>query len=180
MGKVSGVVQRVLAHDAVVLTAVLPDGKQARVYASTSASGSVPWPEIVVVPPGMIANPDWEHELVDDLQNRPEQRNLEATRRGFRAALRVPIRLDGQYVAGISFLSFTPSRYGAADVSVAKRIAERMTLRFARERDAALMKSRRGHGAHQLEARVQALTEELDAATATGASSARRRRGSGC
>ena len=41
---VSSVAQKVLAHDAIVLTAVLPEGKHARVYASTSASGSDPWP----------------------------------------------------------------------------------------------------------------------------------------
>jgi transcriptional regulator with GAF, ATPase, and Fis domain len=164
---VSTVVQKVLAHDAVVLTAVLPGGTHARVYASTTASGSDPWPDIVVVPPAMIANPEWEDDLVDDLQTRPEQRNLEATKRGFRAALRVPIRLDGKYVAGISFLSFTPSRYTTADVSVARRVAERITFRFARERDAAVMKraDEATARATQLEARVRALTEELDTRT---------------
>src|SRR5262249_58835896 len=89
--RVSRVVQKVLPHDALVLTAVLPDGVRARVYASTTTE-SVPWPEIVEVPPLMLANPDWEFDLVDDLQTRPERQAIEAGRRGLRPALRVPVR----------------------------------------------------------------------------------------
>ena len=46
-----------------------------------------------------------------------ESRQAVATK----GALRVPIRLDGEYVAGVSFLSFTPGRYSAADIPVADR-----------------------------------------------------------
>jgi transcriptional regulator with PAS, ATPase and Fis domain len=87
-------------------------------------------------------------------------------KRGYRSALRVPIRLDSDtVVAGVSFFSFTPALYGAADVSVALRIADKIALSFARERRVAA--SRRADEADarasRLEARVRQLTEELDA-----------------
>src|SRR5262249_3859803 len=57
--RVSGVTQKVLTHDALVLTARLPDGVKARVFASVS-SERASWPEVVDVPPQMIADRDWE------------------------------------------------------------------------------------------------------------------------
>jgi transcriptional regulator with GAF, ATPase, and Fis domain len=79
----------------------------------------------------------------------------------------VPIRLDGEYVAGVSFLSFTAGKYTAADVPVARRIADRLALSFLRERRNAA--SQRADAADaraaKLESRVRALTEELDART---------------
>jgi len=70
-------------------------------------------------------------------------------------------------VAGVSFLSFEPSRYGQHHVPVARRIADRMTLSFARERAKALTKQAASESARasKLESRVRALTEELDART---------------
>jgi two-component system response regulator FlrC len=165
-GRVSSVTQKVMPHDCLVLTSILADGLKARVYASDSSEKS-PWPDIVDVPPLMQANPGWEFDLVDDIQAQPDQRGLEAWRRGYRAALRVPIRLDGEYVAGVSFLSFTAGKYTAADVPVARRIADRLALSFLRERRNAA--SQRADAADaraaKLESRVRALTEELDART---------------
>ena len=164
--RISNASQRVLTHDALVLTAVLPGGTRARVYASKTPPHAA-FPDIVAVPPLMVANPDWEYQVVDDLQAQPDQRPLEATQRGYRSILRVPIRLEGEYAAGLSFLSFTPGRYTVADVPVARRIADRISLSFARERGRAL--SRRADDASaraaQLESRVQTLTNELNART---------------
>jgi two-component system response regulator FlrC len=164
--RVSTVTQKVLAHDALILTAILPDGLKARVYASESSEG-VKWPDVVDVPPLMVANRDWEFDLIDDLQARPDQRNLEATTRGFRGALRMPIRLDGEYVAGVSFLSFTPSQYSDVDIPVARRIADRLAMTFLRERrnEASQRADAADARAAKLESRVRALTEELDART---------------
>ena len=102
--RISAVTQKVLPHDALVLAAALPDRGKARVYAS-SAPGAEPFSEVVEVPPAVAANRDWEYDLVDDLQAQPDQKHLEATRRGYRSALRVPLRLDGESVAAFAFLS---------------------------------------------------------------------------
>jgi transcriptional regulator with GAF, ATPase, and Fis domain len=165
-GRVSKVVQKVIPHDGLVLTAVLPNRREARVYASsTPPEGALP--ETVMVPPGILENQDWEYQIFDDLQADPEQRKADAAKRGYRAALRVPIRLEGEYVAGVSFLSFEPARYAAHHVPVARRIADRMTLSFADERTKALSQRAESESARasKLESRVRALTEELDART---------------
>jgi transcriptional regulator with GAF, ATPase, and Fis domain len=156
----------VLAHDALVLTAVLPGGMQAKVYASRTPE-SARFPDVVSVPPLMRRNPDWEYEIVSELQSQPDQQGLDATRLGYRSALRVPIRLDGEYAAGLSFLSLTPSCYDVTDVPSARRIADRITLSFSRERGRALAKRADDatSRAERLESRVRALTEELNERT---------------
>jgi transcriptional regulator with GAF, ATPase, and Fis domain len=164
--RISIAAQNVLSHDGLFLTAVLPSKTQARVYASHApAHGRLP--DIVAVPPGIIENLDWEFQIFDDLQADPIQRLGDAAKVGYRSALRVPIRLSGEYVAGVSFLSFTPGLYTPADVAVGRRIADRMMVSFARERAAALSKRAEEAAARatKLEQRVQALTEELDART---------------
>ena len=164
--RISGAAQRVLPHDALLLAALLPDGVRGRVYASR-APGTAAFAEYVSVPPAVINNPAWEYDLVQDLQSQPDQKNLESTKLGYRAALRIPLRLDGEFVAAVSFLSFTPSQYAVADVAVARRIGDRLLQSFARERRIALMKraDEANERVSRLESRVQALTDELDSRT---------------
>ena len=164
--RISAVAQKVLPHDALLLSALLPDGVRGRVYAS-KAPGSAPFAEYVTVPPAVINNPEWEYDLVEDLQSQPDQKNLESTRLGYRSALRIPLRLDGEFVAAVSFLSFTPSAYRVADVQTARRIGDRLVQSFARERRLALRKQadEASERASRLEARVRELTDELDSRT---------------
>jgi GAF domain-containing protein len=164
--RISNATQKVLAHDALLLSALLPDGVRGRVYASR-APGTAAFAEYVSVPPAVISNPAWEYDLVQDLQAQPDQKNLESTKLGYRAALRIPLRLDGEFVAALSFLSFTPSAYSVADVAIARRVGDRLLRNFARERRIALMKraNEASERASRLEARVHELTEELDSRT---------------
>ena len=91
--RVSNAAQKVLAHDSLVLTALLPGGKHAKVYASKAPEGYA-LPDVVEVPPLMLADPMWEYDLVDDVQADDRQSPLAAGRKGYRGALRVPIRFD--------------------------------------------------------------------------------------
>jgi len=164
--RISGAAQKVLPHDGLVLTAVLPGGEAARAYAKVTAPGHE-LPDVVAVPPLMRREPNWEYDLIADVQAQDDQRALDATRAGYRAVLRVAIRLEGEYAAGLSFLSLTPSQYTADDVPAARRIAERITLSFARERGKALAREadEATTRAERLESRVRALTDELNART---------------
>ena len=143
--RISKVTQKVLAHDALVLTAVLPDGVRARVYAQTSPE-SARFPDIVAVPPLMRRNPDWDYDLIEDLQSVNDQKPLDAGRLGYRAVLRVAIRLEGEYAAGLSFASMTPGQYLACRCSsrAPYRGSHHLEL-FARAREGTGQKSRRGH-----------------------------------
>jgi transcriptional regulator with GAF, ATPase, and Fis domain len=164
--RISSVTQTVLAHDALVLTVRLPNGTQGQVYASKAPPG-LPFPDVIDVPPPLLANPEWEFDVVDDLASRPDQQGLWITQHGYRAALRLPIRLDNAFVAGLSFLSFTTGLYTPADVPAGKRIADRVALSFARERGELLLKRADEASARAalLEARVRTLTDELDSRT---------------
>jgi two-component system response regulator AtoC len=164
--RISSATQKVLAHDAVILAARLPDGQRAKVYAGRT-SGTTPFPDVIEVPPLLQSNPNWEFDIVDDLQQRPEQQHLWLTRHGYRSVLRLPIRLDNAFVGGVSFLSFAPGRFNETDLPIARRITERIALCYARERGAALLKraDEASATASKLEARVRALTDELDART---------------
>jgi transcriptional regulator with GAF, ATPase, and Fis domain len=163
--RISSMTQTVLEHDAMFLAVVLPGGREARIYAKTSKT--TPFPDVVPVPPALIANREWAFDLVDDLQAQPDQQHLWTAQHGYRSTLRVPIRLDNEFVAGLNFVSFTPGRYTVGDVAVARRIADRLALAFARDRGAALLKraDEAAERAARLESRVRALTEELDART---------------
>jgi transcriptional regulator with GAF, ATPase, and Fis domain len=115
----------------------------------------------------MVADQSWEYNLVDDMLEVADQRDLIAAKSGYRAALRIPIRIDGDLVAGLAFLSFTPGRYTTADVAAARRITDRLQVSFLREHGARASKraDEASERAARLEARVQALSEELDART---------------
>ena len=79
----------------------------------------------------------------------------------------MPIRVEGQLAAGVGFFSFTPSVYKSADILVARRVADRLALSLLREKglEAAKRADEASARASTLEARVRALTEELDART---------------
>jgi hypothetical protein len=162
--RISRATQTVLAHDALVLTAVLPGGASARVYAQIAPKGHE-LPEIVQVPPKMQRDPGWDHDVVDDLLAQSDQQGLDATKAGYRSVLRVAIRLEGEYAAGLSFASLSPNAFSDADVPAARRIADRITLSFARERTRALARQadEASVRAERLESRVRALTDELNA-----------------
>ena len=162
--RISKASHNILAHDALVLTAVLPGGTEARVYAQIAPQGHE-LPDIVKVPPLMRRDPGWDHDVVPDLLAQSDQRGLDAIKAGYRSVLRVAIRLDGEYAAGLTFASLTPNVYSEADVAAARRIADRITLSFARERTKALAKQvdEASVRAERLESRVRALTDELNA-----------------
>jgi transcriptional regulator with GAF, ATPase, and Fis domain len=164
--RLSEAAKRVLPHDAFVLTVLLPEGNRARVYANSSPETAT-LPEFVEVPPKVLANKNWDYDIVGDLQADPAERVNAAARTGYRSALRVPIRIDGEYAAGVSFLAFEPHRYTTKDLAIARRVADRIAINVIKERVAT--QSRRAdeatERARQLEARVRALSDELDART---------------
>jgi transcriptional regulator with GAF, ATPase, and Fis domain len=164
-GRVAAIAQRVLPHDAAALTVALPDGQRARVYANSGFP--VPLPEIIELPEDLLEHPDRDHDIFPDLSARTEARYVRLAGMGFRSLLRVPIQLDGQFTGSLIFLSTSLSAFRPADVLPARRLAARMALTLVRDRE--LQASRRADEASarasKLEARVKALTEELDART---------------
>jgi transcriptional regulator with GAF, ATPase, and Fis domain len=163
--RISEIAKKVLPHDLLALPVLLPDGAHARVYATSAATS--PFPDIVPIPPVFATGPDWEYDLIDDLPQHPEQRNLTATQLGYRSALRLPIRLEGRLVAALAFLSFEPGAFKPTDILIARRVADRVALSLSREQRAAASQRADEASARvsRLESRVRELTDELDART---------------
>jgi len=162
--RVSALAKKVLPHDALSMPVVLPDGRQARRYATSGFDRGAP--EIISVPDEYWA-PDFEYDLIDDLSIRPEPHNTAGAALGFRSALRVPIRFDGRFAAGLAFLSRRTGAFKQSDVLVARRIADRIALRLTGERqvEASRRADEASARASRLESRVRALSDELDART---------------
>jgi PAS domain S-box-containing protein len=164
--RISAIARKVLPHDALGLPVFSPDGR-AHHYASSGLSrATVSELEGMGLPPGFLDS-DWEYDLLDDVTGLPEAHNRLAASQGFRSALRVPIRLDGRLAGALSFLAKAASAFKQPDLVVARRIADRLAVAMARDRE--LAASRRADEATaraaQLESRLRALTDELDGHT---------------
>ena len=131
--RISAVAKNVIPHDAMALPVMLPDGVNARRYASAGLDVSA-LPDVIPVPPGFRRDDDWEYDLIEDTSQRPEEYNQHVATMGFRSVLRVPIRLDGRFAAGLAFMAHAPGVYKTADVLTARRIGERFALSLMRER----------------------------------------------
>jgi two-component system response regulator FlrC len=163
--RLSAIVQKVLPHDAASVMVLLPDGRHARTYAMSGFGDAAP--RVTDVPRDLLANPDWEHDIFDDLSAAVEEPYSLVTRLGFRSLLRVPIRLDGRFAGALVFVAKAVAAFGPAHVPLARRIADRLSIVLARDRevDAVRRADEATERAARLESRVRALTEELDART---------------
>jgi two-component system response regulator AtoC len=164
-GRISGIAQKVLPHDAASLMVRLPDGIHAKLYARSGFA--TPPPQVHEIPPELLANPAWDHDIFDDLSKFTEPRYSRLVDVGLQSLIRVPIRLDGQFAGALVFLSKTLAAFKLTDVLVMRRIADRLALTLARERQIETSKraDEETARASKLEARVRALTDELDART---------------
>jgi transcriptional regulator with GAF, ATPase, and Fis domain len=163
--RISTIARKVLSHDAAALMVRLPDGRHARVHTTRNFPSALP--DMVEVPEELVDNPEWEHDIFDDLTTLTTPLDVQFATMGLRSLLRVPIRLDGLFAGALIFLSNTPSAFRQADILVARRVAERLAVTLARGREIAASQraDEAAERAAKLEARVRALTEELDART---------------
>jgi transcriptional regulator with GAF, ATPase, and Fis domain len=92
-----------------------------------------------------------------DLDLPPDRMRLQIEM-GIQSALRVPVRLKGKIIGALLFFSRRPGGYTVEHVDVALRIADHVALTLAHQR---LAEER--ERAARLEARVEALTAELEA-----------------
>jgi transcriptional regulator with GAF, ATPase, and Fis domain len=165
LATISAASRRVLAHDGAALIMRLPDSTQAHVYATCGFPAKIP--EGTPIPDNLLARTDWEHDIVNDLAQDPAPLYERLSRLGFRSLIRVPIRMDGRFTGALALLAKGRGAFRPTDVLVVRRMADRLTVTLARDREIAA--SQRADEATaraaRLEARVKTLTEELDART---------------
>ena len=165
LSTISGVVRRVLPHDGAALLIRLPDGTQARVYATSGFPARVP--DSMPVPDRLLASAEWELDLVEDVARVDGPVYGWLSSQGFRALIRVPIQMDGRSTGALALLSNTAGAFKASDVLIVRRVADRLTVTLARDREiaASARADEATARAARLEARVKTLTDELDART---------------
>jgi transcriptional regulator with GAF, ATPase, and Fis domain len=163
--KVSVIAGKVVPHDAAGLMIRIANGPRARIYASSGFPKGMP--DESAIPAELLDNPDWDHDIFDDLTAVPGPQYVRLVQMGFRSLLRVSIRLEGRWAGALLLVSTRPAAFSPGDLPVAHRLADRLSTALAHDREIAA--SRRAdeatERASRLEARVRALTDELDART---------------
>ena len=76
----------------------------------------------------------WDHQIIDDLSADPEYADSMSVKIGLRAALLLPIRVDGRLDTIVTFQSKQPGAFKRDDVLVARRIVDHMALALSHER----------------------------------------------
>ncbi len=163
--RVSEIAKRVLPHDAVGMVLLSEDRRSVIPYATSGIDRTLV-PERVPLPYGgeemlkRISN----FMIVEDIQQIPEEALTPPVKMGFRASLRVPIRVADEIVGGVNFMSRAPGIYQPADALIAKRIADHVALAVSHQQlaEAAERAAEARQITAQLEARVKTLTDELD------------------
>ncbi|HEY3169458.1 MAG TPA: sigma 54-interacting transcriptional regulator [Thermoanaerobaculia bacterium] len=157
----------ILPHDRMALGLFSEDRKTVRIHAYTGER--VPdMPETICIEGDPHADTDWSFFLVRDL--RQESRCCGAKydvmkEEGMRALLRVPVRLEGEIVGGLNFLSKTVGQYREEDADIARRIADQVALVLSHEKlaEEARIAAEAREEAQRLEGRIAALMEQLAA-----------------
>jgi transcriptional regulator with GAF, ATPase, and Fis domain len=147
--RVSAIAGKVIAHDAAALIVRRANG-ETRAAAAIGLTSEAALRQV-------LADGDCEYRVFE--QDAPVE--------GFTSGLRVPIRVEGRLAGALLFLSRARSAYQQADSLAAHRIADRVAVTLAHDREVEALKraDEATARAARLEARVKSLTEELDART---------------
>ena len=163
--QLSAAVAGILPHDRMALGLLSKDRKSVRIHAY-SGERMPDMPTTVPLDDDARESADWSFFLVQDIRREPGccTEKFELMKRdGIRSMLRVPIRLEGEIVGGLNFLSRHVARYREEDADIARRIADQVALVLSHEKIAeeARTAAEAREEAIRLEGRVAALTEQL-------------------
>jgi len=161
-GQLSEAVYGILPHDRMMLGLFSEDKKSIRIHAYTGER--LPeLPATLQCGDAEQAKLDWSFVLVEDIE-KDSACNYDLLRQeGIRSFLRVPVRLEGEIVGGLKFLSRRVAQYREEDVDIARRIADQVALVLSHEKLAqeARLAAEAREEALRLEGRLAALMERL-------------------
>ena len=185
--RMSDVIQEVIPHVTVALALLTPDRLGVKIHvASNYEVGDLPiyrftnegetigpnWRSFIAydcavleegVVRAQVSPPDASEPAFVELRPGPAWTRLLSDMR-IRSLLRVPVRIKGQPIGGISFGADRPAAYGDDDVELARRIADHIALALAHEQlaEEAGRAARAQERASMLEERVSSLVQELE------------------
>ncbi len=124
--RLSSTAKIALPHDLLVLRLFSEDLTRITTYARSDrgTDGGQVVPHLY--PPDVVRA--WEFDIVDDLTAHPVEATNPAAKLGARSAIRMPIRFDDRVIGGVGFLSFETAKFTAADVAVARRLADHVAV----------------------------------------------------
>ena len=163
--QVSAIAREVLPHDRMTLGLLSEDRTENRMWA---VSGDRDWvPDTYPIPDSERAQMVADYQIVCDAEaDLPADSSRRAIllAAGLRSSLRVPIRLEGKTVGALSFHAREVRSFREEDVDLALRVADQVALAFSHQRlaDEARRAEEARQEAARLEARVRALSDELD------------------
>jgi transcriptional regulator with GAF, ATPase, and Fis domain len=163
--QVSAIALRVLPHDKMTLGLLSDDRTENRLWA---VAGDRSWaPETYPIPESERAQMELGFQIVRDAETDlppDSSRRAILLGAGLRSSLRVPVRLEGKVVGALSFHATATGRYGDDDVELAARVADQVALAFSHQRlaESAKRAEEARREASRLEARVRALSDELE------------------
>ncbi len=163
--QLSAAVSGILPHDRMALGLLSKDRKTIRLHALTGERAPA-LPKVIPIDDETRESAEWSFFLVRDIRLEPGccTEKFELMKQdGIRSLLRVPIRLEGEIVGGLNFLSRHVAQYREEDADIARRIADQVALVLSHEKIAeeARLAAEAREEAIRLEGRVAALTEQL-------------------
>jgi transcriptional regulator with GAF, ATPase, and Fis domain len=166
--QLSAAVGPILPHERMALGLFTEDRKKVRIHAY-SGDRIPDMPETICVEEAQTREAtDWSFFLVRDLRVEPTccgPKYETMKGEGLRSLLRVPVRLEGEIVGGLNFLSRNIGQYREEDAEIARRIADQVALVLSHEKlaEEARLAAAAREEARRLEGRLAALTEQLAA-----------------
>ncbi len=134
--QLSTAVGGILPHDRMALGLFSKDRRMIRIHAYSG--DRVPdMPETVSIDCDPQTDSDWSFFLVRDLRKESRccgEKYEGMKEEGMRSLLRVPVRLEGEVVGGLNFLSHTVGEYREEDADIARRIADQVALVLSHEK----------------------------------------------
>ncbi len=153
-GRVSEIARQVVPHDVVGLGMYSDDFSEMTLYAC-SCNMPVEAPVVVKNEYPLVTTRVWDHHVHHDLSADLLERDTDAGRSGYRSSMRIPIRFGDRLIGGLNFMTYAPGRYSPLDVTVARRIAEYVSLALSHHRLAE--ESRRSAALRERAANLQML-----------------------
>ncbi|HEV8231828.1 MAG TPA: sigma 54-interacting transcriptional regulator, partial [Thermoanaerobaculia bacterium] len=163
--QLSAAVAGILPHDRMALGLLSKDRSSVRIHAYTGER-MADMPKTIPLDDDARESADWSFFLVPDIRTEPGccTEKFELMKRdGIRSMLRVPIRLEGNIVGGLNFLSRNVAQFREEDADIARRIADQVALVLSHEKIAEeeRIAAEAREEAIRLEGRVASLTEQL-------------------
>jgi transcriptional regulator with GAF, ATPase, and Fis domain len=165
--RVSAIARKVLPHDLLSLPLLTEDKKDIILHAVAGTTIRFPEKIPLLEHHKPLLTTKWDYVIYPDIATDPLERTTPLAQAGYRAVLRLPVRLHGEIVGAMDFASFQARLYTAGDVLVARRIVDHVALALSHQRLAqeAQRTAEARAMSRALEHRVQSLAAELSAIT---------------